>query len=94
MNRKAGEGTEDSGLTILCEVGRGDVSNQVAFDKTREGSREPASDHLREEHSRQKKQLCKGPGVGTHRAFLMGNGQEATPLPQKRVEETGGRSTY
>lgn len=59
-------------------MSREDISNQMVFDETPEGSRKQASDYLREEHSRQKKQLCKGPEVRTHGVFLMGNSQEAT----------------
>lgn len=72
-------------LTILCRAIGDDISNQMALDETPEGSRRQASDHLREEWSRQKKQTVAMQGLRgeTHRVFSMGNSQG--PLAKVRA---------
>lgn len=54
------------GLTVLCRVAREDVSDQVTFDETHKESETTGQpwDQVREEHSRQKKQLLQRPWGG------------------------------
>lgn len=63
VDRRAGVGQEDSGLNVLCRAIGDDISNQMALDETPEGSRRQASDHLREQWSRQKKQTVAMQGL-------------------------------